>query len=130
MQTVALLRTADGDTAGAAHAIHTAIDHDARVGDRNYIAADVTVSVIVLAGDRHGLSSAATLSGAAAGPALGHIPAFTAANHRERYERAVTDVAAAVGADAFARAQADGAAMTYEEIIAYTLDQLDRLTDP
>jgi hypothetical protein len=43
--------------------------------------------------------------------------------------KALVDVAAALGTDAYARAQQLGAAMTYDEIVAFTLSELARMAD-
>ena len=64
-----------------------------------------------------------------AGPVLGVFPAFLTPPQQDRYQQRLAQVAATLGAERYADAQQRGAAMTYDQIIAYTLDQLDRLAD-
>jgi hypothetical protein len=84
---------------------------------------------MVLAGDPDGLEAAATLAGALNGPVLGHLPTFLAGHHKHQYGRALAAVATALSPDAYARAQRDGAAMTHDEIVAFTLSELGRVAD-
>ena len=126
---VAVLRAASGDVAGAAHAAEAAIHQAARTGNRPDTADAVAVAAIVLAGHPDRLDAAATADGARHGPVLGPIPATYSAIHKTRIDDAVERVAASLGTDAFAAARRRGAAMTYDEIIAYTRDQLACIAD-
>jgi len=49
---------------------------------------------------------------------------------QSRYELRFAEVVTALGAHSYSEAQQRGAAMTYDEIVAYTPNQLDRLTAP
>ena len=126
---VAVLRAASGDVAGAAHAADAAIHQAARTGNRPEAADAVAIAAIVLAGHPDRLDAAATADGARHGPVLGPIPATFSAIHKARIDATVERVAASLGTDAFAAARRRGAAMTYDEIIAYTVDQLACIAD-
>ena len=125
----ATLRAAGGDYAGAAGALRTAIVHDAATGNRNSMAAAVTCTALVLAGLPDTFEAAATLAGAGAGPVLGVVPALLTRPQQDRHQHGLTEVAATLGAERYADAHQRGAAMTYDQIIAYTLEQLDRVAD-
>jgi hypothetical protein len=124
LQSAALLRSRRGDRLGAAQAIHAAIEHESHTGNRLTFAADITVAVVVLADQPSGFEAAATLAGACRGPVLGHLPAFLGAPHRDRYDQVLADLADTLGDEANAKAQHDGAAMTYDEIVHFTLAHL------
>ena len=49
LQTAAILRSGKGDVGGAARAIRTAVEYEARTGNRLYLAVDVPIAVVVLA---------------------------------------------------------------------------------
>jgi len=129
LQIAAILRSERGDTASAARAVCAAIDHEAHIGNRTVLAADVLVAVVVLAGNSNSMDAAATLAGAINGPVLGHLVFFLGPSHRDRHERAVERAAAVLGAQRCAEAQRRGAAMTYDEIIVSALEQLACLAD-
>jgi len=129
LQTAALVQSARGNTTDAAGSITAALAFEARAGYRFAIAVDLAIAALVLAASPHGLFPAAVLSGAVAGPVLGSYPAFIGGNHQDRYVQALADVAARLGQEAYARAQAEGAAMTFDEIVAFALDQLAALAD-
>jgi hypothetical protein len=60
---------------------------------------------------------------------LGIFPAYLTPPQRDRYQQRLAQVAATLGAERYADAQQQGAAMTYDQIVGYTLDQLVRLLD-
>jgi len=64
------------------------------------------------------------IDGARHGPALVHIPLTYSAIHQHRIDAAREQVATNLGPDELANAGRRGATMTYDEIIAHTLDQL------
>jgi len=128
--TAASLRSASGDTVGAARHLRVGVEHEGRVGaSRPMVAALVALGAVVLAGRPDGLDSAATLSGAVSGPVFGPIGLFTLGAQQSLYDACVDEVARTLGPSAYASAHERGAAMTYDEIVAYTLDQLDCLID-
>jgi len=129
LQTAALLHAAAGDTTGAARCVLIAIDHDARTGRRLYVPVDIAIAAVVLAVSPDGLVPAAVLAGAVSGPVFGHINLYIRGSQRDRYDRVIKDVSHGLGPDTDTRSQQQGAAMTYDEIISYTVDQLDRLAD-
>jgi len=89
----------------------------------------IRVAVRVLAAKPSGFAAAATLSGAADGSVLGHYAPWTGVA-QDAYDLALVGVTAGMGESEYARAVCDGAAMTYDEIVAYTLEQLDRFSEP
>ena len=129
-QVAAMLRAARGDHAAAAGAMRAAVDRDARAGQRTLIGIDVTFAALVLAGVADTCQAAATLAGAVTGPELGFSLAFLTPYQRERYEHGLTKAAAVLGTRRYAAAQHAGAAMTYDQVVAYTVEQLDRLVVP
>ena len=125
----AIIRAGAGDHAGAARDLRTAIVHEAGTGNRVGMAAAVNRTALVLACRPDTFEAAATLAGAVAGPVLGVFPAYLTQPQEDRYRQRLAEGVATLGAERYADAQQRGAAMTYDEIIAYTLDQLDLLAD-
>ncbi len=125
----AVLRAGAGNLTGAVRAVHTVVGQAVRNGRRPDLADGVAIAALVLAGNPDSYVAAATLGGARHGLSLGQIGAIYSAIHQGRYDRALEQVATSLGHDAYTNARQHGAAMTYDEIIAYTLDQLARLTD-
>ena len=125
----AVLRAASGDIAGAARAARTALDFSAHTGNRPDATDAIAIAAVVLAACPDGLDVAATLDGAREGPTLGAIPPQTSGIHQYRIDAAREHAAAGLGPDAFAAARACGAAMSYDEIIAYALEQLGQIAD-
>ena len=93
------------------------------------MSAIVPFLVLVFAGDAATLEAAAVVEGAAPGAFQGSWSLVHSEGHRSRYTKALADVATALGPDAFGEAQRRGAAMTYDEIVSYTLARLDHLAD-
>ena len=124
LQTAAQLRAARGDAAGAARAAHAAALHEARVGSRPMMATFIAVAVVVLASHPEGFQAAATLSGAGSGPVLGMFPQFWRVARRDTYDRALAHVAAGLSDDEYTAAQHRGSAMTYDEIVEFTIGHL------
>ena len=129
LMNAAVLRSVAGDKSGAALAARRAVDHASHNGDRSCVASAVKVATLVLAASSVSGEASATLDGARHGPVLGDLPMTYAGIHQARIDAALDQVARALGPDALNTAQRRGAAMTYDEIIAYTLDQLSRLVE-
>jgi len=127
LQVPALLRSARGDSTSAARAIHTAVEHQARTGNRVQMSIDLAIAVVVFASREDAFEPAATLAGAMSGPTLRDLPGLTGSDGQERYSRALATAAAHLGEVAYAENQQRGALMTYDEIIAYTLTSLGSL---
>ena len=127
-QTAALVRSARGDYVGAALAIHAGLDHYVRVGRRSLLSSLVAVAALVLAGLRDTSEAAATLCGAVSGPELGRFPTFLP-HAAARYEQTLAELEVTLGPDTYARAWQRGESMTYDEIVAYALEQLKRLAE-
>ena len=128
LQTLTLLRAARGDTTGAARAIHTAISYNSRNGLRIGLGTEVGFSVPLLIGANNGAHAVATLAGAVDGPVLKGRMNISPAQCA-RYERALAWAAETLDAGPHDADRQQGAAMTYDEIVVYILDQLDRLAD-
>jgi predicted ATPase/class 3 adenylate cyclase len=129
-QIAATLRVTAGDPLGAARAMRAAIAHEARIGNLGLLTSNLRVTTAVLGTSRTGLDTAAVVVGAITGPVLGRYPVMFSPYFRAIYQRALKDVETALGPDAYAAAQQRGAAMSYDEIVAYSLEQLDRLAEP
>ena len=84
-------------------------------------ASNVGIAVFVLAGAGD-LVGAATLGGATEGVDLSER--VLSPEHRQRYDAAVTQVAQRLGPALYTEARERGAAMSYDEIIQFTLSQL------
>jgi len=125
---VAVVGIADGDTAGAARAIRAAVEQAARVGWRLGLAGSLRYATLVVAASAEGSEAAATLIGATNGPVLGRF-ASSFSSFGLPGDRALEQVSSALGHNQYAQAERHGEEMTYDEIIAYTRDQLDRLAD-
>ena len=125
----AVLRAAAGDVAGAAGAARAAIHQTARAGNRPDAADAVALAVVVLADLPDRFDAAATLLGVRHGPVLGHIPPTYSAVHQGRIDVAREHITARLGTDEIANARRRGEAMSYDEIIAYALEQLALIAD-
>jgi len=123
----AMARAGRGDYPGAARAVRSGIAHSARSGNRSQVGFNLTVAALVLAGVADTFEAAATLGGAVAGPLFGIDSSWLAPRQHDRYEYALAGVATALGSQGYANAQQRGAAMDYDEIVTYTLDQLGYL---
>ena len=108
--------------------LRTAVVHEAGTGNRSNMAIAVTATALVLAGLPATFEAAATLAGAIAGPVLGVFPGFGSPHHsRTATNKASPRWPPPSAPTATPTPNSEGAAMTYDQIIAYTLDQLDRL---
>jgi hypothetical protein len=83
----------------------------------------------VFAGVPNTVEAAATLAGVLTGPVLGMFPWFLSPRRRDRYEQRLAEVTAGLDDQLWADTQRHGATMTYDSIVAYALEQLDRLAD-
>ena len=126
---MAVLRAAEGDVPRAADLARTSVEHFVRDGYRQNLADALSAVTTIFAEHYVGGDAAATVDGARHGPVLGQLLSGFLAPHRSRVEVARERVAADLGADAYEAARHRGAAMTYDEIVAYTLDQLGRMAD-
>jgi predicted ATPase/DNA-binding SARP family transcriptional activator len=121
-QTAAMLLAFGNKPTAAARALHRAVSYTAERGDQLTSASNIGIAVLVLtaAGD---LTAAATLGGLPEG-LLAPSHRIVSPEHRQRYDEALGNVARALGPAAFAEAQQGGSAMTYDEVIAFTLARL------
>jgi predicted ATPase len=119
-QTVAMLLSSRNDPTGAARALHRGVSYSADLGELMTNASNVAFAVFVLA-DAGDLVGAATLGGATAGEVLsGQV---LSPDHRQRYDAALSQVAQCLG-PGYGDASRRGAAMSYDEIIHFTLSHL------
>jgi hypothetical protein len=124
-QAAAVALVSRGDVASAARAISRAVAYGARVGDKDGVAVSVVFAVLVLAANQESRHAAAVLAGTLAGAVFGRLDAFATVDRR-RYERCLDKVAASLGADDFALARVEGESMTFDQIVTFALDALDR----
>jgi predicted ATPase/class 3 adenylate cyclase len=119
---IARLRDRNGDLPGALDALHKAVTHFQRVGPRAELVVVVAQLARTLAS--HGEAEpAATLAGAVAS---GPLAAMGASRTPQRMERATAAARSQLGDTAYRNAFARGAAMTYDDAIAYARTELDR----
>ena len=127
--TVAMIRTAQDDATAAARAVRTAVAHGTHIGTRAVVASHLALGAVLL--EREGyVEAAATVGGALNGPVFAHLGLLIRGPHRERYDRALAYAAAALGNDTDTKAHEQGAAMTYDQAVTFTLDELGRLAKP
>jgi len=125
----AVLRLAGGDRAGAARAAQKAVAYCLRGGHRYELPTDIAVGIIVLGDSEGTCEAAAVLLGAMNGP-LAALPILLTASEQERYDQARAEIAAALDPRAITDAAQRGRAMSYDEIVDFTLSQLARLAGP
>ena len=120
-QTLAMLLASRNEPTAAARALHRGVSYSAERGELVTNASNVGIAVFVLAGAGD-LVGAATLGGATEGVDLSER--VLSPEHRQRYDAAVTQVAQRLGPALYTEARERGAAMSYDEIIQFTLSQL------
>jgi predicted ATPase/class 3 adenylate cyclase len=121
---VSLLRERAGDSLGAAIAAREAIAHSDEIGDRAWIHAPLT-SALRLIGSAGDAEGAAVIAGALLDGWF-HELVFTLEADVSSRDEALRSAAATLGPGPYEAARARGAAMPYEEVIAYVLAELDR----
>ena len=120
---VAQLRARNGDRSGALDALRVAVVKGNELGDRPQFVAIIGWGVFVFA--RFGaLEPAAVLAGALVDGPLAEISRFpgVAQSHDDR---ALARLEEALGADAYREAAARGAEMTFDEVVAYMVSEID-----
>jgi hypothetical protein len=125
----AMIRADRGDKIGASRAMRSAVRHNAKTGLWNMLSFSVQVATFVLAGVPDTVEAAATLAGALTGPVLGVFPQFLRPQQWVHYQQRLAEVTAALDEQFYADTRERGTVMTYDQIVAYTLEQLDRLAD-
>jgi hypothetical protein len=121
---VAKVRAAQGDVSGAARAARAAVEHVARVGGRATLKTQLLIAASMLATRPEDLEAAAVLTGAAGGEMLGHYDSTLVSRYLRPSDQIVADIATALDDGRYTNARQRGETMTYDEIVAYTLDQL------
>ena len=122
---LAQLRARHGDRQGALKALRLSTVKGYEIGERAQFVATIGWGVYVLARFGH-FEQAAVLAGALVdGPLaeLSHYPGVA----RTHGDRALSPIEQALGADSYRVATARGAEMTYDEIVAFMLTEVDRL---
>ncbi len=119
---LARLRLRDGDLAGALRAVWIAVSHSHANGDRPGIVGTLLIAAEILAAvGRH--EAVVTLSrGIAAG--LQSLTAGIGATFSQ--DQLLRDARAALGDERYNAAAARGRGMSYDEVVAYTLMELER----
>ncbi|HEY8217451.1 MAG TPA: BTAD domain-containing putative transcriptional regulator [Acidimicrobiia bacterium] len=126
----ARLRAQIGDAGAAMQALKASVAHEHQRGSRPSIVITLTVGVDVLATLGYA-EQAAVLAGVITGGPLAPLIADRIdSTEQVSLERALAPVREKLGADGYARCTARGAAMSYDEIIDYTLTELDQLPAP
>jgi predicted ATPase len=121
---VSVLRERSGDSAGAARAAREAIAHSHEIGDRAWLQAPIN-SALRLLWTAGGAEAAAVLAGALIDGWFHELVLTLRADVSSRDE-ALRAAAATLGPGPYEAARSRGAAMSYEEVIAYVLAELDR----
>jgi hypothetical protein len=123
---VAWLKARAGDRRGALRSARDGVRHDLRSGNRTMLAGALNHTKLALV-ELGYPEPAAVLAGAEADGPL--VPWNTTGSDAELQDRddALETLRASLGHDAYARSAALGSAMTYDEIVEYTLDELERL---
>jgi predicted ATPase/class 3 adenylate cyclase/DNA-binding SARP family transcriptional activator len=122
---VGRLRARAGDPIGAVQALRAAVQHQHDTGDRSSLAGHLLKAIAPLV-QLHQPEPAAVLGSIVD---KGSLAPFLLASEEERRERqeAMHATRAQLSSDAYDSALARGAAMTYDEVVTYTLGELDRL---
>jgi predicted ATPase/class 3 adenylate cyclase len=121
---VSQLRERAGDTPGAARAAREAIAHSDEIGDRAWIHAPLGSAVRLL--HAAGVEESPVVIAGALIDGWFHEIILGAAAEVEQRDEILRLTAAAMGPDRYAEARGRGAFMTYDEVIAYALSELDR----
>jgi predicted ATPase/class 3 adenylate cyclase len=121
-QTAAIVLFDRGNRAAAASTLAGAIARLADGGDHLAMAPTVIVAAIVLGGSRGTEHAAATLAGALRVPEFGYP--YLGAALEARYDGVLAVVRARLGDDQFDRAVERGVTMSYDDIVAHTIDHL------
>jgi predicted ATPase len=124
---VAQLRARRGDRSGALEALRASVVSGHELGDRPQFVATIGWGVFVFS--RFGqLEQAAVLAGALVDGPLAEISRFpgVAQSHEDP---ALTRVRSAIGTDAYRDAAARGAAMSFDDVVAYMIREIDALAE-
>ena len=124
----AQFRASSGDLRGARDALHAAFRHFADAGDRPQLMGSISHCVRVLArsGDA---DTAAVLVGVMSDGPLAELNNFPGSRLPDDHPRLV-ELGAQVGSDRYRAARAEGAALSYDEVVELVLGALDRLEVP
>ena len=123
---VAWLKARAGDRRGALRSARDGVRHDLRSGNRTMLAGALNRTKLALV-ELGYPEPAAVLAGAETDGPL--VPWNINGSDAELQDRddALGTLRASLGPDAYERTAALGSAMTYDEIVEYTLDELERL---
>ena len=122
---ISWLKARAGDRLGALRAAREGVRHDLRSGNRTMLAGTLNRTKLALVELEHP-EPAAVLAGAEIdGPLVDWHNSEKA--ELADAEHAVSTLRASLGDDAYERAAARGAVMTYDEVVEYTLDEVERL---
>jgi hypothetical protein len=121
----AQFRARSGDDAGARAALHAAFRHFADAGDRPQLIAGVNrcIRVLIRSGD---YDTAAVLVGVLSDGPLAEINNFPGSRLPDDHPRLV-ELEARLGRARYHAARAEGAALSYDEVVELVLGALDDL---
>ncbi len=127
---VSWLKARAGDRRGALQAATDGIRHDLRSGNRTMLAGALNRTKLALVELGHpepaGVLAGAELDGPLVAWHMGDKAALL--EEVEDWDRALGALRTSLGADAYERALGVGSAMTFHEVVEYTLDELARLS--
>jgi hypothetical protein len=121
----AILKAQTGSGPEACASLREAIAHSNDKGDRPVVATGLDYGIQVLATLRE-FETAAVVAGAVRGESLARIDTLPAYEVQYR-EQALEAVRTALGDERYEAALERGGAMTFDEIVAYALGELDRI---
>jgi hypothetical protein len=122
---IAYLRARQDDRSGALAALRAAVGHLRQTGDRPQMAATVDWAIVIFRRFDH-LEPAALLGGIVADGPLAAVNKFPGAS-RAHGDRVLQPIEDALGEGAYRALAARGAAMRFDEIAAFLLEEIDRL---
>ncbi len=124
---VGWLKARSGDRVGALRALRDGVRHDLRSGNHSMLVMTLRRTQLALVELEHP-EPAAVLAGAETKGPLAAWNHYAGVDDEELdQEHALSAIQASLGPDAFKRAFARGAAMTFDGVVEYTLGQLQRL---
>jgi hypothetical protein len=126
---VSWLKARAGDRPGALRAARDGLQHDLRSGNRTNLAGALNRIKLALV-ELGAAEPAAVLAGAEVGGAL--VPwawGDDVAIEVEDREHAITTLRSQLGAEEYERATRAGSAMTFDDVVEYTLLEVERMLD-
>jgi predicted ATPase/class 3 adenylate cyclase len=114
-----------GEMNKAFQSVRAAVVHSEHIGDHPQLVSALAFATTILSRSGH-QEPAAVLAGVIVDGSLAEINRFPG-SAREHGDRVLVRIEEALGSDAYRRAAARGASMSFEEIVEYTIGELDRV---